>query len=111
MPTTTVMDLYVITYERMMERRTISCGRGDEVSTRDARSGGSHLEGGQQAMIALPLLSVVLFFAHIGPLHQPVGRAIGYGIFWAIPATWAIVHASQNERRKRAKREADDDSV
>ena len=66
------------------------------------------LEGGKQAAIALPVLSVVLFFAHLGPLHQPVGRAIGYGIFWAIPATWAIVHASQHERRKREKGNADD---
>jgi hypothetical protein len=66
------------------------------------------LEGGKQAAIALPLLSVVLFFAHLGPLHQPVGRAIGYGIFWAIPATWAVVHASQHERRKREKRAAND---
>lgn len=60
------------------------------------------LEGGKQAAIALPILSFVLFLAHLGPLHQPVGRAIGYGIFWAIPATWAVVHASQHERRKRA---------
>ena len=66
------------------------------------------LEGGKQAAIALPILSVVLFFAHLGPLHQPVGRAIGYGIFWAIPATWAIVTASQHERRKREKRDAND---
>lgn len=66
------------------------------------------LEGGKQAAIALPLLSVVLFFAHLGPLHQPVGRAIGYGIFWAIPATWAVVTASQHERRKRARRDEGD---
>ena len=66
------------------------------------------LEGGKQAAIALPVLSVILFFAHLGPLHQPVGRAIGYGIFWAIPATWAVVTASQHERRKREKREAED---
>ena len=66
------------------------------------------LEGGKQAAIALPVLSVLLFFAHLGPMHQPVGRAIGYGIFWAIPATWAVVTASQHERRKREKRDAND---
>jgi hypothetical protein len=54
------------------------------------------------------VLSVILFFAHLGPLHQPVGRAIGYGIFWAIPATWAVVTASQHERRKRQKRDGHD---
>jgi hypothetical protein len=66
------------------------------------------LEGGKQAALALPVLSVILFFAHLGPLHQPVGRAIGYGIFWAIPATWAVVTASQHERRKRQKRDGHD---
>ena len=68
------------------------------------------LEGGKQAMIALPILAVILFFIHIGPLHQPVGRAIGYGIFWAIPATWAVVTASQHERKKRERRAAGDDA-
>jgi hypothetical protein len=66
------------------------------------------LEGGKQAALAMPVLSVILFFAHTGPLHQPVSRAIGYGIFWAIPATWAVVTASQHERRKRQKRESTD---
>ncbi len=66
------------------------------------------LEGGKQAVIALPALSVLLFLAHLGPLHQPVGRAIGYGIFWAIPATWAVVTASQHERRKREQRDLHD---
>jgi hypothetical protein len=66
------------------------------------------LEGGKQAALAMPVLSVILFFAHLGPLHQPVGRAIAYGIFWAIPATWAVVTASQHERRKREQREAND---
>jgi hypothetical protein len=69
------------------------------------------LEGGKQAALALPVLSVVLFLIHIGPLHQPVGRAIGYGIFWAIPATWAVVSASQHERRKRQERAAQDESA
>ena len=69
------------------------------------------LEGGKQAALALPVLSVVLFLIHLGPLHQPVGRAIGYGIFWAIPATWAIVTASQHERRKRQERTARDDAA
>jgi hypothetical protein len=68
------------------------------------------LEGGKQAALALPVLSVVLFLIHIGPLHQPVARAIGYGIFWAIPATWALVTASQHERRKREERASRDDA-
>jgi hypothetical protein len=68
------------------------------------------LEGGHQAALALPVLAFILFLIHIGPLHQPVGRAIGYGIFWAIPATWAVVTASQHERKKREQRDAADDA-
>jgi hypothetical protein len=68
------------------------------------------LEAGKQAALALPVLSFVLFLIHLGPLNQPVGRAIGYGIFWAIPATWAIVTASQHERKKREQRAAGDDA-
>jgi hypothetical protein len=56
------------------------------------------------------VLAFILFLIHIGPLHQPVGRAIGYGIFWAIPATWAVVTASQHERKKREQRDAADDA-
>jgi hypothetical protein len=61
------------------------------------------LEAGHQAAIAFPLLAVLLLLLHLGLLNQPLGRAIGYGLFWAVPATWAVVTASQHERRKRER--------
>jgi hypothetical protein len=64
------------------------------------------MEGGKQAMYAFPVLAVVLALLHIGPLNQPLGRAIGYGLFWALPATAAVVSATAHERRKRAARAA-----
>jgi len=70
------------------------------------------LEGGVQAAIAYPPLAVVLFLIHLGPLHQPLVRAIPYGLFWAVPATAAIIVATAHERRKREAREtasSDDD--
>jgi hypothetical protein len=54
-----------------------------------------------QAAIAFPLLVVILFLFHLGPLGQPVLRALFYGFFWSILATPVVVLASQNEARKR----------
>jgi Kef-type K+ transport system membrane component KefB len=59
-----------------------------------------------QVAIAFPTLSVLLFLFHLGPLGQPPIRAIFYGVFWSILATPAIVVATQNELRKRDRREA-----
>jgi hypothetical protein len=58
-----------------------------------------------QIGIAFPTLSVLLFLFHLGPLHQPMLRAIFYGVFWSILATPAIVVATRNELRKRDKRQ------
>lgn len=61
------------------------------------------LEGGVQSAIAYPIASIVLFLGHAA--FFPRTRwflAITYGLFWAIPATAAIVAATAHERRKRA---------
>jgi hypothetical protein len=63
------------------------------------------LEGGHQAAIAFPILAVLLFLLHLGPLNQPLGRSIVYGLFWAVPATGAVVIATAHERRKRDPRD------
>jgi hypothetical protein len=66
------------------------------------------LEGGVQSAIAYPLAAVVLFLGHAA--FFPRTRwilAITYGLFWAIPATAAIVAATAHERRKRAGRTDD----
>jgi len=54
-----------------------------------------------QVAIAFPVLVLVLFAFHLGPLGQPVTRAVFYGFFWSILATPVVVLASQNEARKR----------
>ena len=54
-----------------------------------------------QIGIAFPLLVVALFLLHLGPLNQPVVRALFYGVFWSCLATPVVVLASQNEARKR----------
>lgn len=54
-----------------------------------------------QVAILLPVLVVALFLVHLGPLNQPLGRAITYGVFWGVLATGAIVAATRNEARKR----------
>ncbi len=66
------------------------------------------LEGGVQSAIAYPIAAVVLFLGHAA--FFPRTRwllAITYGLFWAIPATAAIVAATAHERRKRASRRDD----
>ncbi len=59
------------------------------------------LPGMLQFALSFPVTAVVLFLLHLGPLNQPLIRAIFYGCFWAIPASAAIAIASQNEARKR----------
>lgn len=54
-----------------------------------------------QAAIAFPSLVAILFLFHLGPLGQPVTRAVFYGFFWSILATPIVVLATQNEARKR----------
>lgn len=59
------------------------------------------LDGGPQALIGGPPIAALLALVHVTLLNQPTGRGIGYGLFWAVPATWAVIAASKHERRKR----------
>ena len=63
------------------------------------------LEFGVQLVIAYPVMVVVVSFLHLTALAQPLWRSIVYGLFWALPATFLVAVASQNERRKRRERE------
>jgi hypothetical protein len=63
------------------------------------------LEFGVQLVIAYPVLIVVIAFLHLTALAQPLWRSLVYGLFWALPATFLVAVASQNERRKRRERE------
>jgi hypothetical protein len=61
------------------------------------------LEAGQQAAIAFPALVVVLTVLHLTALGQPFWRGVGYGVFWAVPATVLLVVATAGEKRKRER--------
>ncbi len=54
-----------------------------------------------QVAVVLPVTVLVLWVAHIFLLAQPVGRALGYGVFWGVLATAAIVGASRSEKARR----------
>jgi len=58
-----------------------------------------------QVGIAFPVLTVLLFLFHLGPLNQPPIRALFYGVFWSVVATPALVLATQNELRKRERKD------
>lgn len=58
-----------------------------------------------QGAIAFPVATLLMFLLHIGPFNQPVGRAIGYALFWGAVLTALIVIASRAERAKRLERE------
>jgi len=58
-----------------------------------------------QAVVAFPIAFVLMLLLHLGPFNQPVGRAIGYAVFWGAIATAALVAASRAERARRLERE------
>ena len=60
---------------------------------------------GVQAGVAFVVSFIVLVFAHIALLNQPLGRALWYGLFWGVIATVLIVMATRAERAKRLRRE------
>ena len=59
------------------------------------------LEPGKQFVIAFPVLIVLISIVHWTALNQPLWRGALYGLFWAFPAAFLVMIASQNERRKR----------
>ena len=58
-----------------------------------------------QAAIAFPVAALLMFLIHIGPFNQPLGRAIGYAVFWGGVLTALLVVASRAERHKRLENE------
>lgn len=59
------------------------------------------LSAGIQAAIAFPPLAALLFVVNLGPFHQPLGRAVVYGLIEAAPLTALLLVATAGERRKR----------
>lgn len=64
-----------------------------------------NLSPGAQIAIALPALLVVLWVLHVALFAQPVGRGLGYAVFWGVLGTVALVAASRAERARREARE------
>jgi hypothetical protein len=62
-----------------------------------------------QIMITFPVLVVLLFFIHIGPLNQPLARGAFYAVFWAVLGTFAVVAATRTEAAKRKRTSEEDD--
>jgi len=59
------------------------------------------LSVGVQVAILLPASAALLWAAHVWLLDQPVGRGLGYGLFWGAIVTAAVVVASRAERARR----------
>jgi hypothetical protein len=59
------------------------------------------LAGPVQILVAFPLLVIVFFLIHLGPFGLSASRSFFYGVFWAIPATAAVVIATKTEAAKR----------
>lgn len=57
-----------------------------------------------QLAVVTPLAVALLWGAHVGLMNQPIWRGLGYGVFWGLLLTAAVVGASRSEaaRRKRS---------
>lgn len=59
------------------------------------------LPGPAQILVAYPVLTLVFFLFHFGLLGLSPTRSLFYGVFWAFPATAAVVVATKTEAAKR----------
>lgn len=56
-----------------------------------------------QVAVLAPVAIVVLWVAHVTLMNQPLWRGLGYGVFWGLLATAAIVGASRSEKARRGR--------
>jgi hypothetical protein len=59
------------------------------------------LPGPLQLVVAFPVTTLAVFLLHLAFLNLSVTRSFFYGVFWAIPATAAVVIATKTEAAKR----------
>ena len=59
------------------------------------------LSGPVQLIIAFPVTTLAVFLLHLAFLNLSVTRSFFYGVFWAMPATAAVVIATKTEAAKR----------
>lgn len=57
-----------------------------------------------QLAVVAPLAVLLLWGAHVALMNQPVWRGLGYGVFWGLLLTAAVVGASRAERARRGER-------
>jgi len=63
------------------------------------------LSVGVQIAVVLPVAVVLLWAGHVWLLNQPVLRGFGYGVFWGVLVTAAIVGATRSERARRERQD------
>lgn len=54
-----------------------------------------------QVVAAFVASVIFMFLLHIGPFRQPLGRAIGYAVFWGVLMAGGIMVATRAEQAKR----------
>lgn len=61
---------------------------------------------GVQVVSVFLVTFTILVIIHLGLLNQPFGRSLTYGVFWAVPATAALVGGTRSERARRLREQA-----
>jgi hypothetical protein len=59
------------------------------------------LPGPVQLVVTFPIVTAAVFLLHLVFFSLSVTRSFFYGVFWAIPATAAVVIATKTEAAKR----------
>lgn len=54
-----------------------------------------------QVGVVAPVAILALWGIHVALLAQPVWRGLGYGVFWGLLVTGAVVGATRSERARR----------
>jgi len=57
-----------------------------------------------QIAVVAPLAVALLWAAHVFLLNQPLGRGLGYALFWSVLVVGAVVGATRSERARRASK-------
>jgi hypothetical protein len=59
------------------------------------------LPGPMQLVLTFPVVTAAVFLLHLVFFNLSLTRSAFYGVFWAIPATAAVVIATKTEAAKR----------
>jgi hypothetical protein len=59
------------------------------------------LPGPVQLVVTFPVVTAAVFLLHLVFFNISVTRSFFYGVFWAIPATAAVLVATKTEAAKR----------